>query len=228
VLAMSDDRVGVCIADVSGRGVVAALHLSLLKYAVHAAAQVHAQPGEIAAQANRILYPHFATLEFELFVGMFFAVLDLRTGQLTYVNAGHVPPFILRGSGEVRELRTGGLVLGVDTLAPYREQAARLEPGDALIVCTDGINGAVNPAGEELTAEDLAREVADMREASAEEIAERLVQRGRAFAGGVVEDDATALVMKRRPVDALEEPGTGPMEPRTDSTGPVHGDGEAR
>jgi serine phosphatase RsbU (regulator of sigma subunit) len=215
ILALKGNRVGICVADVSGRGVVAALHLSLLKYAVHAAVRMHDDPADVAAHTNRTLYPHFASLEYEMFIGMFFAALDLPTGELTYVNAGHVPPFILRASARpqpsgapeasgLEELSTGGLVLGVDENAAYPQRTTHLAPSDWLVCCTDGINGPVNRAGQELTAPDLAREIGAMPDPSAQAAADRLVEQGRAFARGATEDDSTALVIVRRDGEAAK------------------------
>ncbi|MGD8237122.1 MAG: PP2C family protein-serine/threonine phosphatase [Armatimonadota bacterium] len=199
VLRVSPDDVGLCIADVSGRSVPAALHISLLKHQIHASAERFPQPGEMATHLNGLLYPHFRSLGSELFVGLFYGIVHLPSGRISYVNCGHVPPLLCTPLGETRELHTGGIVLGVSETPSYEEQTAVLEPGDLLVLCTDGVLGRRNPRKEEFSAEQIARIVRGRPPASAQDTADQVMAAAEQFGGRGREDDATILIAARLP-----------------------------
>jgi serine phosphatase RsbU (regulator of sigma subunit) len=198
ILQVSPDQVGLCMADVSGRSVPAALHISLLKYQIHASAERFPRPAEMAVHLNDVLHGHFHELGHELFVALFYGVLHLPSGRLNYVNCGQVPPLLCRaGDGGIQELRTGGIVLGATGSASFEEREAALEPGDLLAMCTDGVLGRRNARGEELTAERICSIVADRPTAAAQETADEIVAAAAAFGSGGHEDDATILIVTR-------------------------------
>ena len=202
ILQVSPEHVGLCVADVAGRGVSAALHISLLKHQIQASAERFPRPAEMAVHLNRMLYPHFQSLEFELFVAVFYGVLHLPSGRISYVNCGQVPPLLCKSSGEVHQLRTGGIVLGVTESPLYEERTAVLEQGDQLVLCTDGVLGRRNPRSEEFTTEQIASIVADRPAVSAQHTAEHIVAAAREFGAGGHEDDATILIVARLTADA--------------------------
>jgi serine phosphatase RsbU (regulator of sigma subunit) len=198
ILAAGPGRVGVCIADISGRGVPAALDISLLKHAVHAAVTTMHEPSAVASHVNRMMYPHFESLSFERFVSLFFGVLELATGHLRYVNCGHTPPILLRAAGEVRELFTGGIVLGALRAPDYAAHEVTLQPGDVLGLCTDGVTSARNRAGEEFGSDRMAAVMHLQHPEPAQTVAEAILDAVAEFAVHS-DDDISALVIKRVP-----------------------------
>jgi sigma-B regulation protein RsbU (phosphoserine phosphatase) len=130
------------------------------------------------------------------FVSVFYGELAAE-GDLIYVNAGHQPPLLFHRGG-VSELKTGGTVIGPLPEAEYRRGVARLEPGDLLVVCTDGILERRNARGEFFGEEGLQAEVRSAGGASAEELVDRLFGATAAYGQGRPwEDDATLVVIRR-------------------------------
>jgi len=148
--ALDDRRLGIVIADVSGKGVSAAFFMAISRTVLHAQAREQASPGVCLARSNDALC---AQNPMELFVTAFYGILDATTGQLTYANGGHNPPLAVRRSdGVVEEVpRTGGLALGVMPEVAYTERTLQLQPGDTLFLYTDGISEAMDGGGREFT-----------------------------------------------------------------------------
>lgn len=141
------DHLGFVMADVSGKGVPAALFMTITRTLLKATAQFIAEPTRCVGQLNDLLA---AENEQMLFVTLFYGVLHLPSGQVRYVNAGHNPPYVLRGDGRVEPLaRTGGVAVAVSEGFPYREARVALVPGDQLFLYTDGVTEAFDPDGQE-------------------------------------------------------------------------------
>ncbi len=135
------DRLCLAIGDVSDKGVPAALFMSMAMVLLRSAAASAADPGSVVRMVNAGLERENANC---MFVTLFVAFLDVRTGVMTYVNAGHNPPLLRRGS-VVRELdAAGGPVVGVFADAVFENAVVRLEPGDCLLLYTDGVTEAMN------------------------------------------------------------------------------------
>ena len=132
------------------------------------------------------------------FATMFYGVIDCRTRGLTYANAGHPPPVLLRGGGS-RSLSTGGGVLGIDSGGRWRHEHVILQAGDVLLACTDGLTDAMNHAEEPFgppRVEQAAREAVE-RKLSAQAIARHVVWTMRRFTGLQTRfDDLTLVVIK--------------------------------
>ena len=138
-------RVGLLIADVSGKGTAAALFMAHSRAMIRSAAQTQPSPAATLAQANiQITRDNHAML----FVSAFYAVLDTATGRLTYANAGHNVPLIRRANGTLEEVMSRGMVLGIMDDMEYDEDSTVLAPGDTLVLYTDGITEAMNRAGD--------------------------------------------------------------------------------
>ena len=142
-------RLAFALGDVSGKGAGAALMMMVLRATVHAGCQ---QQGNdvvsILSQTNQVMYHN--TPE-HAYVTFFLGDLDPRTGELLYVNAGHIPPIVYRAkSGEADRLETGGTVVGMFESVPYEQGKTTLEPGDMLVVFTDGISESWGEDGEEI------------------------------------------------------------------------------
>jgi len=187
-------RLGVSIADVVGKGIPAALLMSNLQAAVRAFATEAAQPAELCHQVNRILCGHIAEGRF---ISFFYCVIDNDEGTLTFANAGHYPPILVRADGTVERLATGGPVLGVFPDGSYEQGQVAIQSGDRLVLYTDGITDArpSETVDDDFGEERLIDLVVAERTCSAPALQSRLAEAVAAFSGGHFQDDATLIVM---------------------------------
>lgn len=191
-----DGRLVVALGDVSGKGTAAALLMSSLHAAVHAQSASHSSLVETISAVNRYLANNIPS---NRFVTLFYAELDPKVGALSFVNAGHNPPLIVHESGTVEHLDAGGLPLGIVAHAEYKEGRTQLQPGDVLVIYSDGVSEAVNPAGEEFGPERLYQVVAQNLNASAAGIRDRIEAALSKFAQGTpANDDITLVIVKRQ------------------------------
>ncbi len=140
--SLGDDAICFCVADVSGKGVGAALFMAMAKLAIKSSAAELQSPAQILTRVNRDLASDNPEC---MFVTVFLGVLDLRSGLLHYSNAGHNPPVLRTSGGELQELdERHGPLLGIDEDRDYAESSRQLSPGDTLLVYTDGVTEALN------------------------------------------------------------------------------------
>jgi sigma-B regulation protein RsbU (phosphoserine phosphatase) len=194
-LALGPTRLGLCIADVVGKGIPAALLMSNLQAAVRAFATETTDPQELCAQVNRILCGHIAEGRF---ISFWYCVIDTDTGDLTYSNAGHYPPVLARVDGAAERLSTGGAVLGVFPDSHYEQHRVSLAAGDRLVLFTDGITEARavdRTTDEEFGEERLVQLTLEHRACSAPALQARLTEAVASFTGGRFDDDATLIVV---------------------------------
>lgn len=191
---LSDGRIGICIADVSGHGVGAALLMSSVKAALVSSAAVDSSPCGVTERVNRLLE---SSMEPGKFVTFFFAALDPVSLRMEYVNAGHPSPLLLRGDGTLEKLDAGGFILGILSEATYEQGAVTLRPGDTLALFTDGVTEAEAP---DKTLYDESRVIDLLRREQgrgAATVLERLVDDIRVWEGGLAAaDDLTAIVIR--------------------------------
>jgi len=185
-------KLAVSIADVVGKGIPAALLMSNLQASVRAFATEAAEPAALCHQVNRVLCGHIAEGRF---ISFFYCVFDSEDGSLAYCNAGHYPPILVRASGDVERLGTGGPVLGVFPEGSYEQAQVTIRSGDRLVLYTDGMTDACSPADEEFGEERLVSEAVTNRGCSAPALQARLADSVASFAGGRFQDDATLIVM---------------------------------
>lgn len=201
VFPLSDGRTGLAIGDVSGKGIAAALLMASLRASLRGVTLDN--PRDFALlmdKVNRLVYEASASNRYATF---FFAAYDPQTRRLECVNAGHNPPLIIRrnpdpdGKHTVIRLEAGGPVVGLLPFAPYVEQSVTLEPGDLVLLYTDGISEAMTLEDEEW-GEDRLIEAADCCwDKSAEDILDHLFRDADAFTRGAPQhDDMTMLVLK--------------------------------
>jgi sigma-B regulation protein RsbU (phosphoserine phosphatase) len=190
VSALGTDVVGVAIADVAGKGLPAALLMSNLQAAVRAFWHPEAPPRQLCESVNRLLCRNMVNGRFVTFCAV---RLDCRTRTLTWANAGHNPPLLVRGSGDVVRLNPGGTVMGVFADTTYREESVPLAAGDRLVLYTDGITEALSPAGEEFGEEGLIAAIHAHADLAAPALTDALFDDVLAFAGGTLGDDATLI-----------------------------------
>lgn len=192
VIELDKDRVGICIGDVAGKGITAALLMANLQASFRAFATPEASPQMVCTKLNKFLCANVASGKFVTF---FYAVLDADSRTLTYENAGHSPGHLLRSDGTTETLRGGGAVLGALPDWTYQSYTAQLQPGDMLLLSTDGITEAENAQVEEFGDERLLQ-AARAHVGSALEIQRTIMQQVTTFCGGNFRDDATLLVLR--------------------------------
>jgi len=192
ILPLDDQTLGICIADVAGKGMPAALLMSNLQAAVRGLSSLSIAPDLLCSRLNSIVYRN---TESDRFITFFYAHLDGSTRRLAYVNAGHNAPFVVRSDGSHERLRDGGAVLGVFASRNYEMGSAQLSAGDRVILFTDGVTEACNPAGEEFGEARLLRLLEDHRTLSANELQGKIIAVVAEFSGGRWQDDATLLVL---------------------------------
>jgi len=162
-----DDQIGLVIADVSGKGVPAALLMAFLRASLRGATHTGYSPHISMAKVNYLLWE---SIERNQFITAFYGILDVTNKTLTYTNAGHNPPMLLKQNGETLFIDRGSIPLGMFRDTRYHEYYLTTEPGDVLMLYTDGVTEAQNLKGEEFGRDRLARAVKANRELGAREL----------------------------------------------------------
>ena len=189
------NRIAICLADVSGKGMAAALIMSNVQATVRALNAGGLRPDRLIATLNRLLHQR---LRKESFVTIFFAVLDPLSGELTFCNGGHTPPLICRRDQTLLRLDSTGPVAGIFADAPYGSVTIRLDVGDRLVVFSDGVTESVNAAGDQFGEERLRGALLGETELTAEGTCNAIVETLTAFRGShPYNDDVTMLVVAR-------------------------------
>jgi serine phosphatase RsbU (regulator of sigma subunit) len=192
-LDVGEGRFGFTLGDVSGKGPPAALLAAAVQSIFAAQAALGGNPAETMARINRALLRRAIEARFAT---MFYGVL-WSDGRLSYCNAGHESPIIVGRTQ--RSLETGGVVLGLFDNAKYDVETVQLEPGDTIVVFSDGVSEARNAADEELGRERLVAALGSSRNVSSEATLEKLLTAVREFTAGAPQaDDVTALVLRYR------------------------------
>jgi sigma-B regulation protein RsbU (phosphoserine phosphatase) len=190
---ISETKVGLAIGDVAGKGLAAAPQRAMVKCVLRAFAFEAPEPGQVLERLNRLLH---RTMKSEQFVTLFYGVLDVRKGELTYANGGHELPLVLRrGSGSPELLETTGPLLALDAASRYRQVRTPIGAGDTLVLYTDGFTEA-RRGNDFLQVEGLASLLDEFREGSAETMVESISASVNETYGSL-RDDATILVVKR-------------------------------
>ena len=203
VIPLPGGRLGIVIADVADKGMGAALFMALSRTLIRTYAVEHeSQPELVLGAANHRILADTGT---GLFVTVFYGVLDPSSGELTYSNAGHNPPYLLnaRDGNTVQELERTGVPLGILDSVTWEQRVVHLSPGDVLLLYTDGITEAQN-AQEAFFDEDRLREVVRASLGrSARDIQNGLIAQVDAFVGDAPQhDDITLMVVVRDPTEA--------------------------
>ena len=192
VLPFEPETFGLCIADVAGKGLPAALLMSNLQAAVRGLASSTLSPDDLCVRLNALLCRNMAS---DRFVTLFYAQLDGVSRRLCYTSAGHNPPFVLHQDGSHERLDEGGGVLGVFATQTFHAGVAELRRGDRVVLYTDGVTEASNAADEEFGEERLLQVLQDNRESSAQELQKNILRAASDFCSGTWRDDATLLVL---------------------------------
>ena len=189
-------RLAFALGDVAGKGAGAALMMMVLRATVHSsAARKENDVVSIMTEANATMFHNSPE---QAYVTFFVGDLDPKTGELFYVNAGHIPPIVYRAkSGEVDRLETGGTVVGMFETVSFEQGKSMLDPGDTLIVFTDGISESWGADGEEFGEERVAELVKKNPKLSASELMNTIQEEVDSYATGRATDDRTLIVVKR-------------------------------
>jgi sigma-B regulation protein RsbU (phosphoserine phosphatase) len=194
-LELPDGRLGIVVADVSGKGIPAALIMATFRTALRIELRRNADVRAVAEELNRLL---LEPREASRFVTAVYGILDPRDGTLGYVNCGHNPPLVLRCSGGRERLSQGGPALGLLPAAHFEPGQIRLERGDRLVLYTDGVVEPIDDSGVEFGSERLERLVEAARDRSSAETIGAVVEAARAFSGQEPFEDDFTLVVARR------------------------------
>ena len=191
-IRLPDDRWGIIIADVVGKGIGAALLVSAIRATLYALVGRELATRAVMRRANRFFYD---SVEGGRYVTLFYAVLDVQSRRVIYVNAGHQPPYVLRLNGEVEALESGGFPLGMFENPRYFEGFAQLHEGDLMVLYTDGIVEASDAHDEHYGRDRLLATLGGVRTQTADDICRQVMDGVRSFSFGS-QDDRTLLVLK--------------------------------
>ncbi|HTV53410.1 MAG TPA: SpoIIE family protein phosphatase [Terriglobia bacterium] len=192
VFCVHRDQAALCIGDVAGKGLAGALLMSNLQAAVKAMAAEARYPQNLCARLNQLIR---ANVSPHKFITFFYGLLNAECHSLTYTNAGHNAPILLRSDGSIARLEVGGPVLGVFPNEPYAQTNVSLAPGDRLVLFTDGLIEATNDADEEFGEARLISTLVHHRTLTAEALQERVLNAASQFCNSDFEDDATLVVV---------------------------------
>ncbi|HWQ47117.1 MAG TPA: GAF domain-containing protein [Longilinea sp.] len=196
VFRLPRNRIGLVIADVSDKGVPAALYMTVARTLIHAFAQNSDSPKRVLDRVNQLLVKDTPN---GLFVTAVYAILDTQTGLLTYTNAGHNLPLLIRPAAkEVISLHKGGIALGVVPSADLLDHVFQMEHGDSLFLYTDGVTETFSPDGENFGEERLTKALLNVKGKNICQIMELVETKVADFRrGGVLTDDLTLLAVQR-------------------------------
>jgi FixJ family two-component response regulator len=192
VLKFDEHRAAVCIADVSGKGMPAALLMSNVQAAVKAFAASDVTPAAMCAKLNRVACGNIAE---DRFITFFYGLLDTKRKTFAYANAGHCPPMLMRADGAVLRLDAGGLMLGPFPDLPFEQGEIQLQPGDRLLLFTDGITEANDDCNQEFDEARLIELLITNRSLAAARLQEVVMESVMEFCGGDFHDDATLMAL---------------------------------
>jgi serine phosphatase RsbU (regulator of sigma subunit) len=188
-------RYAIALGDVSGKGTGAALLMTSLHAAVRAYATTPASAPEVVSQINQYIYDNTPS---NRYITFFYSELDPKTHQLTYVNAGHNPPLLVRASGAVEQLDVGGFPVGIMPFGEYKEATVSLYAGDVMIVYSDGVTESVNERDDEFGEQRLIEVMQKNRTRTAAGIRDRIDEALTRFVGKAKSvDDLTLVIVKR-------------------------------
>jgi serine phosphatase RsbU (regulator of sigma subunit)/anti-sigma regulatory factor (Ser/Thr protein kinase) len=220
IIELDDHRVGIVIADVSDKGVPAALLMAVCCTRIKSIAMREPSPGKVMAELNNTLADSNDTA---MFVTAFYGVVDLATGRFSYANAGHDAPMLLRGQSPAEPLpRTGGLALGWVENADYEEASMDLQPGDTVFLYTDGITEAFDDCGEAFSALRLKDVLYRARTLSVESLCRTVIDDIHSHTRGCAQsDDITCVAIRFRPDGATPGELVHPLPAELEALAPL-------
>jgi sigma-B regulation protein RsbU (phosphoserine phosphatase) len=195
VVRINDAQTAFCIADVAGKGLPGALLMANLQAALKPLIRDSVRPGELCERLNRHLCEIMPS---NRFISLFYGVLDSNKNLLTYCNAGHNPPLLVRFDGGTTELTSSGAILGQFPSWNYEQMNVRLDRGDVLLLFTDGVVEAQSEDGEAFGEQRLLQHTRDIQTSDAAGLQQALLGKVAEHCENEFEDDATMVVLRRK------------------------------
>lgn len=192
VLKFSERKIGICIGDVVGKGISAALLMANLQASFRAFASEQVSPGSLVGKLNEVISNNIAA---DKFVTFWCCMIDTKENRLTYASAGHCPPILFHKSGEAVPLKEGGTPLGIFPDRKYEDTVLQLESGDRLALYTDGLTEAMNSDEQEFGEEKLVELVTRNIALSASELLTAIKKEVVSFCNRGFQDDFTLVVV---------------------------------
>ena len=201
LLHLANDRIGLAIADVSDKGVPAALFMMSSRTLLKGAAIGSESPREVLREVNSFLHDDNEAM---MFVTVLYAVYDTATGEFTYASGGHDAPLVVHADGSSTLLPlTGGIALGILPDFPFQERTTTLTPGDTVVLYTDGVTEAMSSSGEAFGLERLRQVLAASPPTSSREASRTIFDAVSSFAGDTPQsDDVTCVTLRRMETDS--------------------------
>ena len=189
---IDQDRLGFVIADVSGKGVPAAIFMAISRTVIRAIALTENSASMCMQRSNNILCQESVN---DMFVTVFYGILNIHTGTVTYSNAGHNPPILMKKDGSISKVPpTGDMILGAINDACYHEKELKMSPGDNLFLYTDGVTEAMNTKHELYSEQRLLENCRTLAGKNPKEVVEKITETvGEFVVGAVQSDDITLL-----------------------------------
>jgi phosphoserine phosphatase RsbU/P len=192
ILALKRETLGICIADVAGKGMPAALVMGNLQAAFRSLATSEPEPEVVCDRLNALVCDNLGA---DRFITLFYAQLDGEARKLRYVNAGHNAPIVARRNGSHARLDLGGGVLGIFPNERYMSGVESLAPGDRVVFFTDGVTEAADTSAEEFGEKRLLETILSNNTLDAEQMQKNILQAVHEFCDGAWQDDATLIVV---------------------------------
>jgi serine phosphatase RsbU (regulator of sigma subunit) len=194
-IPIGTDRLGITIADVSGKGVSASLLMASLRASLHSEVHLHYDMEKMTAKLNDFIHKSSAINNFITF---FFCELNMKSGELKFVNAGHNPPIVLDKKGKIERLESSGLCLGMFPDVEYKAQTVTLRSGDVSLLFTDGITESRNKENKEFEEDKLVKLLKKNAKLPAPELLNKIQREVETFTAGTEQmDDQTVVVIKK-------------------------------
>jgi serine phosphatase RsbU (regulator of sigma subunit) len=193
VMELSESQWGAVVADVSGKGVTAALLTSLLQGAFFATAGDKSPLSEVMSRINKYVCERS---QLRNYATVFYTTVD-RAGVARWINAGHCPPLVVRAAGGVEPLPASGCPVGLFPMSPFGQEQIQLRPGDKMVIYTDGVSEAENPGGQQFSEERLTELVQHYSKVPAAELHKAIIDAVGVFTAGASQnDDLTLLILE--------------------------------
>ncbi|MFN8361301.1 MAG: PP2C family protein-serine/threonine phosphatase [Candidatus Kapaibacterium sp.] len=195
-IPLSATEMLIAIADVSGKGMPASLLMANVQAALRVLAPLRLELPDMIERINAIIYQNTGA---DKFITFFCGIINSETGCYRYINAGHNPPLLLRADGTLKELKEGGIILGIlDTPPPYSVGSVTIAPGETLLLFTDGVSEAMNPEDVEFGDAQTCATLRELSALPAAELVKGFIRTVQAHAGSAPQsDDITLAVLKR-------------------------------
>ncbi len=195
-IPMSESKIAICLGDVSGKGLAAAMLMANLQATLRGQTLVANSPKQCIERSNKLLLQSTSD---EKYATLFYGILDTSSNKLSYTNAGHNPPLIISKNGSSRRLKTGGIMIAMMDNFPFEEETVDIQPGDTLVIYSDGITESFNEKDDEFGEDRLEEILKKNVTRSPEEMIASVIDAVNAHAGKMPQaDDMTMVVLKMK------------------------------